>query len=165
MVFRRRARGPPITRDKHEVQWSDIGVNASTTQNKTLANAVPVADKNLSTEVAHGSHVRFVYLEFQFSANLASVVTIIHWQLRVVPLGMTFGAPSLYYQDERAYIIKRGMEMIPPNTQTVIKRVIGVPIPRLYQRMKANQKIIFAYQATDTGAINACGFTIYKEIT
>ncbi len=164
MVFRRR-QGPPIIRDKHEVPWSNLAHDASSTQNVTLVNATPAADKNISSEVEIGHQVRFIYAEFQFSAEAATTTTIVHWQFRIVPTGMTFGAPSFYYQDERAYIIKRGMEMVPKSTALVVKRIVGIPIPRIYQRTKANQKINFSYVATSSGTINACGFVIYKEIS
>ncbi len=69
-----------------------------------------------------------------------------------------------YYQDDRAQVIQRGMEMLPKATATVFKRIVPVRIPKIYQRVRQDSEIIFQYQGSDAGLINACGFAIYKEL-
>ncbi len=163
MPYRSR-RGAPIVSDKHEITWSNIGQNASTVQNINLGLAVQSADKNTSAEVNIGSHIRFIYIEFQFSAEAATTTTIVHWYLAQKRSGQTLTVPNLYYQKDRSQIVQRGMEMVPKDTSTVIKRIVAVRIPRIYQRMKDDSQWLFSYIASSTSTINACGFAIYKEI-
>ncbi len=69
-----------------------------------------------------------------------------------------------YYQDTRAQVIKRGMEMLPSDQSTVFKRIVPVAIPKIYQRQRQGSVIRFDYQCSSTETINACGFCIYKEL-
>ncbi len=156
--------GSPIKTDKHEVTWSNIGQNAAANQAIVLANTVDVSDKSNSTEVALGSHVRGIYLEFHFSAEGITTTKVIHWKVVVIRAGQTMEVANSYYQDTRSQVIKRGMEMLPKASSTVFKRIIFVAIPKLYQRMKQGSSIRFDYQSSSAETINACGFGIYKEI-
>ncbi len=160
--FRRRSRSVNKS-DKHEVSWSNLNQNAAGAQVQTLALAVPVADKDTLTEVAVGSHVRGVYIEFQFSAETITNTKIIHWQVGVAVTGQTISVPSLYYQNDRSQILKRGMEMLPKDVSTVIKRIIFVSIPPKFQRFAEGNVLFLSYIASSSETINACGFGIYKE--
>ncbi len=166
MSFRQRFRGPPTKRDKHEITWSNLSQNASTTQNVNLVQGVQVGDKNSSSECAIGSHVRAIYFEFHFSAETISSTKVIHWKVEVLtpPSTQTMSIANSYYQNDRSFIIKRGMEMLPKDVGTVYKRIVLVLIPRVYQRIKEQMFIRFRYQASSTETINACGIAIYKEI-
>lgn len=164
--FRRRLRGKaPITSDKHEVTWSNLGEDAGTSaKTVNLSNCVQMNAKNASTEVVIGAHVRAIYLEFHFSPAQTGNANVIHWRVEVLPSGLTGSNPNTYYQTDRRFTLKRGMEMLPVNVATVFKRIILVRIPRKYQRQSEGQIIRFRYQASSTQTINACGFAIYKEI-
>ncbi len=162
-LFRRGIRSP-IKTDKHEVTWSNLAQDASSTQAITLSTSVASADKDTSTEVEVGSHIKWIYFEFHFSANVITNPKVIHWTIEVLPPSMPASTPSVYYDDSRAYIIKRGMEMLPKDTGTVFKRIFVVKIPRGYQRQTKAQVIQFRYVASSAEAINACGIVIYKEI-
>ncbi len=164
MPFRRR-RGPPLITDKHEITWSDLGLDASTTINKILATVVQPASKNLSTEVGIGSRVNGVYIEFNVAAETITNPKVLHWQVIITRAGETLASASSYYQIERSQIVKRGMEMLPKDVGTVYKRVIFAPLPRGSTRMRANQEIIFRFQCSSAETINICGFAIYKELT
>ncbi len=153
----------PIKTDKHEVTWSNLAQDASTVITIVVASAVQSADKNASTEIEVGSHVKSIYFEFMFSANVVTNPKVIHWKLEYLPSGGSSAVPSSYYQPERSYTIKRGMEMLPKDLSTVYKRVFVVKIPRIYQRGKQGGQLRFRYIATSAEAINACGFLIYKE--
>ncbi len=154
---------PIIQSDKHEITWSNLAQNASVTQGITLSDAVQPSAKNTLTEVAIGSKIYGFYLEFHFSADTLTNPKVIHWKVQVIPPNMTVSVANSYYQTDRAYVIKRGMEMLPKSASTVFKRIIFVAVPKIYQRQKEGQIISFRYQASSTETINACGIAIYKE--
>ncbi len=154
---------PIIQSDKHEVTWSNLSQNAATTQGVTLSTAVQPSAKNLSTEVGIGSRIFGIYLEFHFSPQDTGVAKVIHWKVEVIPPNTTVSVANSYYQTDRAYIIQRGMEMLPNSVGTVYKRIVFVRIPKIYQRQKDGQVISFRYQCTSSELINACGIAIFKE--
>ncbi len=154
---------PIIQSDKHEITWSNLAQNASVTQGIELTKAVQPSAKNTATEVAIGSKIFGIYLEFHFSAEEIGVAKVIHWKVEVIPPNTTVSVANSYYQTDRAYVIQRGMEMLPKSVSTVYKRIVFVRIPRIYQRQKEGQIISFRYQSTSTETINACGIGIYKE--
>ncbi len=161
MPFRRNLR--PIKSDKHEITWSNLAQNASSVQDITLVLGVPSADKDLATECEIGSHVKSVYFEFHFSAQVITNPKVIHWTIQTFRAGETSTVPSTYYQSGRSTIIKRGMEMLPADQSVVFKRIFVVNIPKHAQRVRDNTVIQFRYISTSTETINACGFAIYKE--
>ncbi len=164
MPFRRNSRfKAPIKTDKHEITWSNLGQNAGSVQQIILAAGTNSADKDTSTEVEVGSHVRSIYFEFHFSAAQTGNVNVIHWNIFGSKTGETIGIPSTYYTDNRSAVFKRGMEMLPVNVSTVFKRIFVVRIPKKFQRMTKNAFLIFQYIASSTQTINACGIAIYKE--
>ncbi len=163
MPFFRRSQG--ITkRDKHEVVWSNLIQNAVTKQQIILASTVDVGAKDGPTECAVGSHVKFIYLEFNLSAEDVSVPKTLQWSVQVLPPGQVSTSPALYYQDQRSYIIQRGMEMLPKDVGTVFKRIVAIRIPKAYQRRKQGDFIVFNYIASDASTVNVCGFAVYKEL-
>ncbi len=163
MVFRRRQSLRPIKTDKHEVVFTDLAKNASSVQSVNLAVGTPSADKDSATEVEIGSHVKSIYVELNIAAETVTNPKVVHWAINLARTGETIAIPSLYYQDSRSRMLKRGMEMLPKDVATVYKRIFVVRIPRSYQRMAANTFIQFRYIATSTETINICGFFIYKE--
>ncbi len=163
MPFHRR-RMAPLKSDKHEITWSNLAQDASSTQSINIIQGVASADKNSSIEVEVGSHVNAIYLEFHFSANVVTNPKVIHWVVQCKVDSVSSTVPSTYYQDERAMIIKRGMEMLPKDVGTVYKRVILVKIPPKYRRIAKNSFYSFIYICSSAEAINACGIGIYKEL-
>ncbi len=163
MPFRRQRFLAPLKTDKHEVTWSNLNQDASAVKQITLAVGTNAADKNNSTEVEVGAHVRSIYFEFHFSPAQTGVVKVIHWNIFGSKIGETIGVPSTYYTPDRAAVFKRGMEMLPVNVATVFKRVFVVKVPKKFQRMTKNSFLIFQYIASSAETINACGFAIYKE--
>ncbi len=150
--------------EKHEITWSNLVHDASGVQRQAMAFAVKVGDKDVSTDVAIGCHIRWLYIEVNFSAETITNTKIIHWNVIWEPPGLTIGIPSLYNTNTKAYVLKRGMEMLPKSVNTIIKRVFVVQIPKAYQRQKEGANLIFQYIASSAETINACGFGIYKEI-
>ncbi len=164
MPFRRNLRLRPVHSDKHEVTWSFLATDLGTAK-KTIVLAVGVhpADKDGPTEVGIGAKIFGIYLEFNIAAETITNPKVVHWQIAVRPQSGANSSPNVYYQTDRSFIIKRGMEMLPKDVATVFKRIVFVPIPRVYQRMKDTMDIVFQLQASSTEAINFCGFGIYKE--
>ncbi len=160
MVLRRSFQGKT---DKHEVTFTRLAADESTTQNVNIATAVPVGDKDASNEVAVGSHVKWVYCELNFSAETTTAVKTVHWTIRMVMPGMSPSIPTQFYAIDRSYILKRGMEMLVREQATLIKRIFVVRIPKIYQRMKEGQKLEFEYVASSSNTQNTCGVFIYRE--
>ncbi len=98
------------------------------------------------------------------SAETITEVKTVHWAIRFVPSGQASSAPNNLFATDRAYVIKRGMEMLPKNVSTVYKRVFTVKIPRKYVRQTDNGGFKFEYIASSSNTMNACGIFIYKEI-
>ncbi len=164
MPFHRRFQGSPVKRDKHEIVWSFLSTSAATATNVLLTLGVNVGSKGSPTEAAVGSHVRGIYLEFNFSAEDVTAANIIHWFVIATKSGQTISNPNLYYEDIRSDILKRGMEMLPKDVSTVFKRIVFVPIPKKFQRISEGMQIQFRFIGSGAGLINACGFAVYKEI-
>jgi len=163
MVFRRRRLQAPIVTDKHEIVWSNLATDISTVLTVVLARGKKLADVNASTEVPLGSKVFGIFIEFNIGAEDITSPKILHWKVFANPVGQTATVPSLYYQTDRAYILKRGMEMLPKAVSTVYKRIIFVRIPKVYQRMKDEMDINISFIMTSAELVNLCGFAIYKN--
>ncbi len=155
----------PINSDKHEITWSLLGLNPTVNTQIVLAIGQQPSATNTSSEVTIGAKITSVYLEFHFSAAQTGAVNIIHWQVRKEPFSTTPTAPNTYQQEDRRFIFKRGMEMLPTNVATVFKRIIVVRIPPRFSRMGENDRLIFQFEGSSSQTINACGFAIYKRYT
>lgn len=154
----------PIKSDKHEVTWSNLVQNASTTQTVTIAQGVQSAAKDAATECEIGSHVRSIFFEFNINADTITSPKVVHWSINFVPPNTSsFPAPNTYYQTQRSFIFKRGMEMLPKANSTTFKRIFVVRVPRKYARMIDSGIIDLRYICSSAEAINFCGFAIYKE--
>ncbi len=163
MPFRRR-RFAPLQSNKHEVTFSHLAQDSSANQTVTLATGTDSADKNNSTEVGIGSHIKWVFCEFNFSAETITVVKTVHWAFRYVPAGQTPSTANQLFGTDRAFVIKRGMEMLPKDVNTVFKRVFVLAIPKKYQRITDAGQLQFTYIVSSTNTTNACGIFVYKEL-
>ncbi len=160
----RRGRFAPLQSNKHEVTFSHLAQDSAANQTVTLATGTDSADKDNSTEVGIGSHIRWIFCEFNFSAEVISVVKTVHWALRYVPPGQTPSVANQLFGIDRSYVIKRGMEMLPKDVSTVYKRVFVLKIPKKYQRIQDQAQLQFTYIVSSTNATNACGIFVYKEL-
>ncbi len=115
-----------------------------------------------ATEVKSGARVRWIYLEFHFSAETITNTKVIHWNVSFEPIGTATQIANAYQQPSRRFIMKRGMEMLPKDVSTVFKRIVSVKIPYKYQRLGIDDEIVFNYQASLAESINACGIAIYR---
>ncbi len=153
----------PIVSDKHEVTWTNLASNLSTILTVVLARGKKFADVNASTEVPVGSKVYGIYIEFNIAAEEITSPKKLEWKVFANPVGQTASSPALYYQTDRSYILKRGMEMLPKDVSTVYKRVFFVRIPRNYQRMKEDYDLNISFVVSSTETVNLCGIAIYKN--
>ncbi len=154
----------PVNSQKHEITWSDLAINGSTTQVKNLAIGTEPSAINISTEVAIGAHIGSIYFEINFAAEDITTPKVIHWEVLKSPFGTTMSVPSLYNQDDKRFVLKRGMEMLPKSVSTVYKRVFVVRIPPRIRRAGDGDKFQFQYVCSSAETVNVCGFAIYKEI-
>ncbi len=165
MPFRRRSR-PVIHSEKHESTWSNLIQDASSAQAIPLITGVGRDEIGTNPEFCKvGSQVTSIYLEFHFSNqdDTNPVPNVIHWVIECARDGLSMGAPNVYNQDSKSFVIKRGMEMLPKDTSTVYKRIIVVKIPKIYQRVKLNSITRLRYIASASQVINTCGIIIFKE--
>ncbi len=160
---RNRQRFSPLTKDKHEITWSNLIQDASAITTITLAKGTPHSSKNIGSEVQIGAHIKGFYLEFHFSANVVTNPKVIHWKVHFDRPTQTPTSPALYYQSDRSQIIQRGMEMLPKDVSTVFKRIMFVT-SKNFKRMPDAATLSFSYICSSSEAINACGICVYKEI-
>ncbi len=166
MPFRRRGNSlRPINSQKHENTWSFLGQDAATaTQQVLIATATDrgTIDTSNPDEVAIGSKLKGLYMEFHFSPAQTGNANVIHWKVVHKKGTQVNSAPNVYNQDDKSTILKRGMEMLVTNVATVYKRIITVPIR---DTMRQGDVIKFLYQASSTQTINTCGIIIFREYT
>ncbi len=160
------ARGfrPIVKTEKHEITFSRLAANDSSTQAIVLSQGVDVGAKTGATDCAIGSHIKWVFCEINFAAETITNPKVINWVVRVVPPLQTEDIPTTVNGAAKSYILKRGMEMLPSDQGTVYKRVFVVKIPKIYQRVKQAQNIEFQYVSSSTETGNTCGIFVYKEI-
>ena len=153
----------PVVSDKHEITWTNLASNLSTILTVVLARGKKFADVNASTEVPVGSKIYGIYIEFNIAAEEITTAKKLEWKVFANPVGQTASSPALYYQTDRSYTLKRGMEMLPKAVSTVYKRVFFVKIPRNYQRMKEDYDLNISFVVSSTETVNLCGIAIYKN--
>lgn len=161
MPFSRRKLAP-IQSEKHETTWSNIAQNASTAVTVDLMEGQTPGNVTTGTECEIGSRITWFYLEFHFSAESITSTKVIHWFIAREPFGTNLSGPSSYYQTDKKFIIKRGMEMLPKDVSTVFKRIIAIRVPRHLQRIGRDDKWIFKYICSSAESINACGIAISR---
>ncbi len=167
MPFRRALSLRPVTSLKHENNWIFLAQNASSQQNVVQISAVesPVA----ATDVDIGSIVKSIFIEFNLSGvNNSGASQVFHWFIMKVPAGLTPPSAATYQSDQKKFILKRGMEMLPEipldsggTVQT--KRVFVVKIPPRLRRFDDGDQLQLRYISTSASAINFCGISIFKE--
>ncbi len=158
-----RNRNPGKT-DKHELTFTELATDASTTRNINVYTGVDVGEKTGATDAAVGSHVKWLYCEINFAAQVITNPKTVQWTIRVVPPAAVPSVPTQFYQIDRSYVLKRGMEMLPKDVGTVYKRIFVVKIPKIYQRVKQGQILEFEYVASSSELMNTCGIFIFKEL-
>ncbi len=157
----------PVISLKHEITWSFLGQNASTSQAVTLIDAVE--NPATSIEVDTASIIKWVFVEFNLNGvDNSGTAQVFHWLIMKVPAGLTVSAANSYNTDQKKFIIKRGMEMLPEiplgsggTVQT--KRQFVVKLPPRLRRFDDGDQLRLVYISTSASGINFCGIAIFKE--
>jgi len=167
MVSRRALSLRPVTTLKHEVTWSNLGQDASTTVQVDLIEGVenPIS----ADEVDIGSIVKSIFLETNLNGvDNSGAVQVFHWYVMKIPAGLGASVPSTYNTDTKKWILHRGMEMLPAiplgsggTVQT--KRIFVVKLPPRIRRFDDGDKLVLRYVSTSASNLNYCGIGIYKE--
>ncbi len=152
----------PVHSEKREISWSNLLQDASTVVGVNIIRGKEPPDANLDDEIITGSTVKFVYFEFHFSNQDGSAPAVIHWQVVKRPFGTLVSAPNSYNDNDKRFVLKRGMEMLPADMSTVFKRIVVVKLPPRIGRIGQDDNLQFQYISSSGALINACGIAIYK---
>ncbi len=151
----------PIKSEKEEVSFSNLIQNASTT--KTVDIITATDSPTTAGQVEIGDTVNSIFCELNFSAENITNTKIIHWMILKLRTGQVIATPSAYDPTIKRQILKRGMEMLPKDVGTTIKRVFVIKLPRSIKNFQDGDKLQFGYVATATDTINTCGFFIFRH--
>ncbi len=167
MPISRALRLRPVTSLKHEINWTELGVNMSGNQSQDIISAVesPVTP----SEVDIGSIVNSIFFETNLNGvDNSGSVQVFHWLIVKNAAGLIAPIASAYNADTKKFVIKRGMEMLPQipigsggTIQT--KRIFVVKLPRGMRRFDDGDKLQIKYISTSSSSVNFCGIAIYKE--
>jgi len=155
----------PVNSLKHEIIFTNIGIDASAIQRTVLADAVKPASVNLVSEIETGSVVNSVYVEINVSALETGVTKTVNWKIQKITGNVAPSSPALGSQVDQKRILKRGMEMLPVAVATIFKRTFVVRLPRNLRRFGIGDKLELVWIASSTETINFCGIAIYKHYT
>lgn len=165
--FRRSLALRPVVSLKHENTWSNLAQNASggITIDQIVGQESPVG----APDVDIASIVKSIFFEF----NLVGVdnspnAQVFHWMIVKNPGKLISFDAILYNQDNKKFILKRGMEMLPevpldaaPTIQ--IKRQFVLKLPPRLRRFDDNDALQLVYKTSSASTINFCGISIFKE--
>ncbi len=151
----------PIKSEKEEITWSFLSLDNSTT--KVIRIAIAEDSPTTAGDVEIGDTIKWFFLEANFSAETITNTKIVHWICYKLKAGQTAPSPITYDQQTKSQILKRGMEMLPKDVGTTIKRIFVVRVPRGFQRMADGDTLNFAFTTSSAETINACGISIFKH--
>ncbi len=118
-----------------------------------------------ANECVLGSKIPWIYVEVNFSKEAITTTTIVHWLIARKPADNAIMVADVYYDPDKRFIIKRGMEMLPKDVNHVVKRIIPVKVPKGMQRIGRDDNWVFKYVSSNTNTLNTCGFAIIKPQT
>lgn len=153
---------------KHYVQTSISSITGGAVGVIIIANAVPVGDKNLASEVEEGNSLKAVYIEHWIKAGEASnsgsfVATL----MKVPGGGSTFSfaeMAALHDAENKKNILytTQGLMNINSGSATNISKQ-WYKIPKGKQRFGLGDRLVFEISAAATIDLDHCGVAIYKE--
>ncbi len=167
MPYRRALAIRPVNSLKHETTWSNLGENASTDKVVTLINATESPVTGVDVDI--GSVVKSIFVETNLNGvDNSGSVQVFHWFIMKVPAGLTTPSAAVYQSDQKKFILKRGMEMLPEiplgsggTVQT--KRIFVVKLPPRLRRFDDGDTLQLRYISSSASSINYCGIAIFKE--
>ncbi len=160
MPFRRRGLNP-IKSEKEEVTFSALAENASAV--KTINIALATNDPSTAGQVEIGDTIKSIFFEVNFSAETITNTKIVHWIIFKNEASVFSNTPSVQDTTTKRFVFKRGMEMLPKDVSTVIKRIGVVAIPKGKQRMGDTDAWQFKYVVTSAETVNTCGNFIFRH--
>lgn len=166
--FRRALALRPVQSEKREITFTNLIQDAGTADIQIdVIEAVDAGNVNLDKEVINGARISWVFFEINFSANNVTTSKVVHWKIQKIPSGLTgISNANVYNANDKKFIFKRGMEMLPINgSSSQTKRIFAVRIPKRYRAFQEEDKLVIRYRCTDTTPINVCGVAIYKVQT
>lgn len=154
---------------KHIIDWTDLQTTPNTQQNHVIINCVDNPLQSSVTDVAVGSQIFNLIVQFNFAHRATAAATSNRWDWYVFynPQGKytaPFPAPNnLGTSDIRNYVFKTGMEMCNQENTVMLKGFIKVP--QKWTKLKHGDQIIFVYVGSDATATSGdhCGHVIFKE--
>ncbi len=165
MAGRRRVSAPIVT-EKHYAPQTVTTIAFGAIENRDVIIAVPVVDKNASTEVEEGSVIKAVYIERWITSDDTGQ-TSFTLTVEKQPAGatdMTFAQSGAL----NSYLNKKNILY---TTQGLANPVAGVAMPAIRQwilipkgkqRFGLGDKLIVNITGLSNG-INVCGISIFKE--
>lgn len=157
---------PMVHSEKHIVQFSLANVVGGALSTLILANAVPVADKNIPSEIEEGSSVKAIYVEMWVTGDDSVQGSGIFTVEKLVsgPTAMTAAeSGSLNSYSNKKNIFATHMGLVGPNTQVpqpIFREWIAIPKGK--QRMGLDDFLVLNMHGQSDG-ITLCGFALYKE--
>ncbi len=157
---------PHVVTRKHIPQFSLQTLAAGARRNEDLISSVAVLAKNTSIEVEEGSIVSAIYVEFWIKTNDSSSGTAI-MIIEKIPAGAT--APSvgslagLDTYANKKNILHTFMGLTNDVASIAMPMVRQwIKIPKGKQRFGLGDKLTMS-TLSQTGTLQLCGFSIYKE--
>ncbi len=157
---------PMVHSEKHIVQFSLANVVGGALSTLILSNVVPVADKNIPSEIEEGSTIKAIYIEMWVTGDDSVQGSGIFTVEKLIsgPTAMTAAeSASLNTYSNKKNILKMHMGLTNPNTgvATPIFRE-WIAIPKGKQRQGLDDFLVLNMHGQSDG-ITLCGFALYKE--
>ncbi len=153
---------------KHYVQKSLATITAGAVDATVIAAAVPVADKNLVSEVEEGSSVKAVYMEYWMRSG-STTGSSGQWILYKKNADTTFASgvdmAALGDWDNKKNILATGMGLFNDQDADAIAIMRGwYKIPKSKQRFGLGDVLALSIFVPTVDA-HICGFSTFKEYT
>ncbi len=158
---------PIVITRKHYSQLSLGALTAGTATSIDFVTAVAVTSKNIPVEVEEGSRVSAVYFEIWIKSNTDSTggtaIGIIEKQMSnsVDPTTAQMAALDTYVNKKNILFTFMGLTNDKLGVATPMIKG-WLKIPRSKQRFGLGDKLVMTLFA-QTGTLQFCGFTTYKE--
>ncbi len=160
---------PTIHSTKHYVQMSLTSIAAGALGTTVLVSAVPVASKNLVSEVEEGALVKAVYIElwvFGNAGNATQITTLCKFPSGQTPFTVAEMA-ALGAADNKKNILFTSQGLVGNDgiaNPSVIMRG-WYKIPKGKQRFGQGDTLELQIFAQAAESLDFCGFCTYKEYT
>ncbi len=169
--FRRPSRGFSVVKSIKNVRSVVTAGVAGTTTEVDIAKAVNTPLSTVQTEVAHGSKIFRIWVDFTIggSAEVAIGTSTFADAYIFINPGANLTAPapsSVGTSNEKKFVIRQWKGIIGARTQGYEPlRFRGwVKIPKIYQRVATDTRIVFVFRSEGTASL-ACTQFIYKWFT